>query len=105
MHLLLPVRSMKSWARACSLDQFFEQRICDSVDGQLTKVTSMAHLGSLLVRVFGVRFPENSTFLTQNQLLIQCLDFVPVSEPKVRHPVHRPGKGRVYEKLQRLFAS
>ncbi|KAL0227094.1 hypothetical protein P9112_014418 [Eukaryota sp. TZLM1-RC] len=65
----------------------------------------MAHLGSLLSRVFAMRFPENSHFLTQHQFSIQCLDFVAASEPDVRHPFNRPGKGHVYEKLQRISTS
>ncbi|KAL0208831.1 hypothetical protein P9112_011418 [Eukaryota sp. TZLM1-RC] len=96
---------MQSWARACSLHQFFERPVCDYIDGQLTKVTTMAHLGSLLARVFAVRFPEDSHFLTQHQFWIQCLDFVAVSKPEVRHPFNRPGKGHVYEKLERISTS
>ncbi|KAL0207800.1 hypothetical protein P9112_012428 [Eukaryota sp. TZLM1-RC] len=45
---------MQSWTRACSLHQFFEWPVCDYIDGQLTKVTTMTHLGSLLARVFAV---------------------------------------------------
>ncbi|KAL0218384.1 hypothetical protein P9112_004037 [Eukaryota sp. TZLM1-RC] len=96
---------MQSWTRTCSVHQFFERPVCDCIDGQLTKVTTMAHLGSLLARVFAVRFPENSNFLTQLQFWIQCLDFVAVSKPKVRHPFNRPGKGHVYEKLKRISTS
>ncbi|KAL0209991.1 hypothetical protein P9112_010075 [Eukaryota sp. TZLM1-RC] len=55
----------------------------------------MAQLGSLLTRVFAVRFPEDSRFLTQHQFWIQCLDFLVGSQPKVRHPFNRPGKGHV----------
>ncbi|KAL0216503.1 hypothetical protein P9112_008687 [Eukaryota sp. TZLM1-RC] len=65
----------------------------------------MAHLGSLLARVFAVRFPEDSHFLTQHQFWIQCLDFVAVSKAKVRHPCNRPGKGHVYQKLERISTS
>ncbi|KAL0223216.1 hypothetical protein P9112_002606 [Eukaryota sp. TZLM1-RC] len=54
----------------------------------------------LLAKIFAVRFPEDSRFLTQPQLWIQFLDLVAVSEPKVRHPFNRPDKGHVYEKLQ-----
>ncbi|KAL0218425.1 hypothetical protein P9112_004078 [Eukaryota sp. TZLM1-RC] len=88
--------------RACSLHQFFERPVCDYIDGQLTKVTTMAHLGSLLARVFAVRFPEDSHFLTQHQLWIQCLDFVALCKPKVRHRFNRAGKGHVYQKLERI---
>ncbi|KAL0207787.1 hypothetical protein P9112_012415 [Eukaryota sp. TZLM1-RC] len=96
---------MQSWTRACSLHQFFERPVCDYIDGQLTKVTTMAHLGSLLARVFAVRFIEDSHFLTQHQFWIECLDLVAVYKPKVRHPFNRPGKGHVYEKLERISTS
>ncbi|KAL0218781.1 hypothetical protein P9112_004434 [Eukaryota sp. TZLM1-RC] len=73
---------MQSWTRACSLHQFFERPVCDYIDGQLT-------------RVFAVCFPEDSHFLTQHQFWIQCLDFVAISKPKVRHPFNRLSKGHV----------
>ncbi|KAL0210758.1 hypothetical protein P9112_009056 [Eukaryota sp. TZLM1-RC] len=97
VRLPLPVRFMKSWTRACSLHQFFERPVCDYIEGQLTKVTTMAHLGNLLARVFAVRFPKDSHFLTQHQFWSQCLDFVAVTEAIVRHPFNRPDKCHVYE--------
>ncbi|KAL0216162.1 hypothetical protein P9112_008346 [Eukaryota sp. TZLM1-RC] len=87
--------SIKSWARACSLYQFFEQPVCDYVDGQLTKMTSIAYLGSYLANVFAVGFPENSHFLTYHQFWIQCLDFVAISDLKVRHPFNSAGMGHI----------
>ncbi|KAL0207265.1 hypothetical protein P9112_011893 [Eukaryota sp. TZLM1-RC] len=85
---------MDTLHRACTLHQFFEQ-----------PVTTMAHLGSLLARVFAVRFAEDSHLLTQHQFWIECFDVVAVSKPKVRHPFNRPSKGHVYEKLERIFTS
>ncbi|KAL0223015.1 hypothetical protein P9112_002405 [Eukaryota sp. TZLM1-RC] len=88
-----------------SFRQFFEQRVCDYVDGQLINVTFIAHFNSLLARGFSVRFPEDSHFMTQHKFRIQCLHFEAVFEPKVRQPFNRPGKDLVYEKLQRISIS
>ncbi|KAL0214003.1 hypothetical protein P9112_006187 [Eukaryota sp. TZLM1-RC] len=63
----------------------------------------MAHLGSLLAKVFAVRFPEDSHCLTQHQFWIQCLDFVAVSKPKLRYSFNRPGKGHILEQTDGQF--
>ncbi|KAL0223374.1 hypothetical protein P9112_002764 [Eukaryota sp. TZLM1-RC] len=57
----------------CSLHQFLEQPVSHYIDGQLTKMNTMADQGSFYARVFVACFPVDNHFLTQHQFWISVL--------------------------------